>query len=543
MSRFICFLAILMAGMLSNAQISLEHKYGNTYIDRIALGYDGIKYVKQVLTNNRLELYNSDHSLWKIIDLPVPVGAGVDRVFHISQTQMNADSLIEVIYVWDKYIGPLRTDGGVVFNGVDTLLLVPNANELELTQTCNGKRKIIGHDFNLPTSQETTVYNISNYTIEHTYLNEIIEPACFDNQDIKYQYWDQLGKTVKLYNEDHSSWKSIDLPLNPFALQHSLIHVSQIKLKPDTLIELAFTSLIDSGSGAKKEAVIINEQLDTLLLVRKITRMEFDFPENHDPKIRVLTFESPPTHNTRFYSVPSMALDHNFTIGGVYRLELANNGDVYYYSNLLKNQVEFFDSQFAPWKIVPLELTDSNNTFIVSHISDHLINPDPQIEIAYHEFVGLGSDYMGRIINDPGAVLFSDTGIFQTKVSDLPGFDPKIIAEQYGPGGYTGMPVYRIGGPNGIAMETGFDPIDLSLYPNPVTNKIVASFRMQISGSVKASLIDINGRIASVLLNGNFPKGPNIVSMNVPSSVNNGFYLFKMENRQGISAIPVIIQK
>jgi len=84
------------------AQIQMEHDYpaSATVTD---LSNSGWKYYLMDVTLNQCRLYHMDHTLWKTINLSVPAGMYLYDVQYVTETLFNADSKVELAYIYYSY--------------------------------------------------------------------------------------------------------------------------------------------------------------------------------------------------------------------------------------------------------------------------------------------------------------------------------------------------------------------------------------------------------------------------------------------------------
>ena len=95
MKRIILFTLVSLCLQISKAQITLDHTYhGDFYITSVKLSVSGYKYAIIDLPNMKLDLYNTNHSLFKSITIP-PVSGTIQGVDLITETLFDADNLIE----------------------------------------------------------------------------------------------------------------------------------------------------------------------------------------------------------------------------------------------------------------------------------------------------------------------------------------------------------------------------------------------------------------------------------------------------------------
>lgn len=96
-------------GMSSNSQkvidtdnLSTKHEFNSDNLKLVNFGTHGFKYCVYNLDNKQINLYNEDYTIWKTINVPVPNGASLGFISHISHNRINADNLIEFAYRYSE---------------------------------------------------------------------------------------------------------------------------------------------------------------------------------------------------------------------------------------------------------------------------------------------------------------------------------------------------------------------------------------------------------------------------------------------------------
>ena len=157
-------------------QATLEHSYSSNgwdYDDNCNTfkTQNGLNYFTFDRTDNTLKLYNSNHSLFKTVNIPVPAGYNLITVSTFSDILFNSDNLIEFL-VQSR-----------VSQSIQNIILV-NENGLVLQDYGNRDSafiiKGISNDFKLVTSfdgqnsfPELTNYLFDVYSLPGTTLNTV----------------------------------------------------------------------------------------------------------------------------------------------------------------------------------------------------------------------------------------------------------------------------------------------------------------------------------------------------------------------------------
>jgi hypothetical protein len=158
MKKLLLLLVLFALMGTSRAQITPEHNYtASTGLTELAIS--GYKYFLMDVTNSQCRLYNMDHSLWKTINLPVPTGMYLYDIKYVSETLFNADSKVELAYIYYYYDATLLyyTYYTKVINqdGVE-LLSIPGCAYLEVYSPGSYGTKMLAWVYD---------YSIVNYTV------------------------------------------------------------------------------------------------------------------------------------------------------------------------------------------------------------------------------------------------------------------------------------------------------------------------------------------------------------------------------------------
>ncbi len=122
--------------------LTQEQAYNGAAV-RTLLDVSGEKYY--TFTENEIQLYNSNHSLWKAVSLPLPENYYVNSISHLSERQIDQDDQLEIGYITSEtefLEFPVR-QGRVSRENGDLLLSVPHATFLYLDQINGLEDKLI----------------------------------------------------------------------------------------------------------------------------------------------------------------------------------------------------------------------------------------------------------------------------------------------------------------------------------------------------------------------------------------------------------------
>jgi len=95
-------LFFLMTYNFASAQINLEtdYEHSGAYIQ---LANSGYKFYVMDVSLNQCRIYNTDHSLWKTIDLTVPSGHYLYDIRYVSENLFTNDNSVSLIYIYYFY--------------------------------------------------------------------------------------------------------------------------------------------------------------------------------------------------------------------------------------------------------------------------------------------------------------------------------------------------------------------------------------------------------------------------------------------------------
>lgn len=162
-------LAFTIAG--SSAQLSLENYYPVS-ANIIELEKSGFKYYTMDILNKQSQLYNMDHSIFKVFDLVVPDGYYLYNVQFVSEHLFNSDDLVELVYTYSMYN---ETETGYWWYTYETriinengteLLKIPGAGYTDVLDAGDDGRKFLVwiYDYSvLPAITHTNVYSLPDH--------------------------------------------------------------------------------------------------------------------------------------------------------------------------------------------------------------------------------------------------------------------------------------------------------------------------------------------------------------------------------------------
>jgi hypothetical protein len=162
-SNLLILLHILLTINLSG-QITLEntYNYSGTYTH---LKHSGDKFFLMDVGLNQCRIYNTDHSLWKTINLNVPSGNYLYDIRYVSENLFTTDNTLCLAYVYYYYdeINQYYTFNAKIIkeNGTE-LLSIPGCQTLDIYNTENGAAKLLAYSYDYSLVLYTTITRVYN---------------------------------------------------------------------------------------------------------------------------------------------------------------------------------------------------------------------------------------------------------------------------------------------------------------------------------------------------------------------------------------------
>lgn len=236
--KHLLLITVLLAGLVSNSlgQITPEHTYTGVSAAYIKLPVEGYKYYIMDVANNQCRLYNPDHSLWKTINLSVPVNYYLCDIQFVSENLFNTDNTIELLYVSCIYNSTYQYytyDTRIVTENGALLLSVLGAGYSAIYPSDNGSKLLLWiYNYGVsPYTVSTSVYSIpgklstvsvKNIESVQGSLSQAYPNPAFSEVTIPYslppsvnqaylKLYSMNGALVKSYTVDHT-FSSIQVP-------------------------------------------------------------------------------------------------------------------------------------------------------------------------------------------------------------------------------------------------------------------------------------------------------------------------------------------
>ncbi len=513
---------------ISFSQFILDNTYFYTRgVQRIVLENSGEKYYYVNWQTGNIQFYNADHSPWKSVMLPLPSQNWTLGITHISETKINADNNLEIVY--STYSSPNIRQCKIVNELGTVLLSVENCQSLRLDEKEGVTDKII--------SSTGVVYAVPGLTAEHIYpiVNYAnVKRIKLENSGEKYYVLDIANSLVALYNADHTFWKNITLPKPDGYSITGLDLLSENELNADNLIEVGY----QCSNNSQGESRIVNENGELLLIATNPGQFQVSALDGMPNKLMVyyLTGDLPDetSRRTDVYSVPGFNLEHTYQ-QTVFRVKLEISGDKYhaYDYDYLTSDITIFNNDHTLWKTIETS-AQPGETIENVFITEKKIDADNALELMYTIATNTldGGHYRGYVIKDNGTVLLDLPGAYDMKLSELPNLATKLIVHsQDGPSFdqlYYTTTVYRL---DEAFATTEFDKSSISIAPIPAQTTINLLSKSSI---VEASLFDIRG----VAMNQS--KGTDIKNINV-ENLASGIYLLHLTSIDGEISVRKIV--
>ena len=168
---------VLLAFAL-NAQVSLDYtyNYSATVVEFETLGY---KYYLMDVPNAQCRIYNTDHSLYKSINCPVPSGCYLFDVKFLSESLFDTDSGIELLYSWYKYNSTsdyYKYDSKIMNEDGSQIVLIDGALYNYINKTGEETYKLFSYCYDFSVFPEVVWTNI--YSLPGT---PAVNAVTFDN--------------------------------------------------------------------------------------------------------------------------------------------------------------------------------------------------------------------------------------------------------------------------------------------------------------------------------------------------------------------------
>jgi hypothetical protein len=164
MKKTFLFLTLILSIYAGKAQINFETEYGHSgTFTKLALS--GYKFYIMDVGLSQCRIYNTDHSLWKTIDLPIPKYNYLYDIKFVSENLFTMDNkvcLAYIYYFYDEVTMVYSYTAKVLKEDGTELLDIPGANYLSAFNLEENGTKMLAfvYDYALSYYPKTRVYNL-----------------------------------------------------------------------------------------------------------------------------------------------------------------------------------------------------------------------------------------------------------------------------------------------------------------------------------------------------------------------------------------------
>ena len=248
MKKLITILVFVVLTITLKAQIDLEHTYGTLYLNNTTLSKGGFKYA--YYDASKIYIYNSDHSVYKTINLQIPSGYSSNNAYftniYVSDHLFNSDDKIEyivrynngsanklqienedgnILKTWDfnetPYYSVIYTENNI-YKLLISLYTTPNQTQvyslpgtLAKSNELKNNKDEIGNPYPNPTvsnivipyelPENTNEATLSIYTVDGKEIRQYTVGKMFDNFILNTS---DMMKGIYLYNINGKNFNS-----------------------------------------------------------------------------------------------------------------------------------------------------------------------------------------------------------------------------------------------------------------------------------------------------------------------------------------------
>ncbi len=473
---FLYFLALLFSGFTAFAQFELEHSYPGFVLSRQNFEAQGERYITYEPTDHNVLIYDGAHQLLKTVNTPEVIQDLIAPAygFQVTATMFDTDPEIECygVYInelnytlgaiWDEngtiiLSDSITTDGRNIY--YSPIILSTEPYIAKLIKTTNNQ--LTGHQtytvYALPSMQEELVLdNATEGNFSASFL--ILE----DGEILLVET--QLDQSqFKVYNENLELIKTISLPTlegytpNMYSFGDWSIH----SFNSDDMIEL----IVRYDMPGAYQYLVINEEGD--IIHQSDNPLFLSMLDGLDTKL----IETNYNDNTyTFYNLPEISPEQTYSEGTYQgRNNLGINGEKYFFAD--SDTINIYNADHSLYKSFPIYKNENGDQPSLIQFSDDIANEDDKIEYIVSWLDNETSDRAVYVAQDNGNVLFENPEGLSCILSELAGYDNKLICYNNSEGQDT-VKVYSIVNmPNGTVNIT-LDQSRLNVYPNPFHNEL-----------------------------------------------------------------------
>jgi hypothetical protein len=300
--------------------LTLEHFYPDGLVYGAQLENSGHKYYSVNKLTHDLNLFNSDHSLWKTINLFAPADAVLLNVDILSETLINPDDALEVGYHYAGGTGSLTFTERIINENAAQLLEIPNGNALAVSRLPGLTDKLMA-SLATYTSQgyvyATTVYGLPDLSMEHAYNSTMTRTKLEVSGERYYTSSHLPDNHAMIYDEHHNWWKTIAIPIpDPSFIVTTVNDVSEHQFNNDDLVEFDYSCLGGILEADQWYGGVIREDGEELLSLYAVESFAVSEWPGADRKLLATMnppdFEGSLFRSTKVYDLAPLATS-NFT--------------------------------------------------------------------------------------------------------------------------------------------------------------------------------------------------------------------------------------
>jgi hypothetical protein len=294
-------------------ELEFENTYDHGAVRRLELEISGPKYFVFARSTHFAEFHNEDHSLWKVVSLPIPDDATYRSVDVVSETKIAVDPKLEVGYTYYVIPGSVyQNDGLIVNEDGDVLLTLPGAVSLTLSSFAGVPDKLIANrSWDTPQTPNTTdIYGLPALTLDHSF-GQLVTRTPLEISGEKYYGMSPNNVLCYIYNADYTLWKTVTMPPENFYTLSGVYHISESKVNADPLVELFERGYYSPEGGGTGRTRVINENGDILNFFPGVYSLTYSDIPGLAPKFIgswINTSGVTETHRGSVYSAEMLAL-------------------------------------------------------------------------------------------------------------------------------------------------------------------------------------------------------------------------------------------
>lgn len=183
MKTFLSYVSLFLFIPFVSGQIIPEATYNHsgTYTK---LAVSGDKFFLMDVIANQCRIYNTDHSLWKTINLSVPANNYLYDIRYVSENLFTLDNSVCLIYIYYSYdaVGQYYTYTAKIIREDGTVLLtIPGCQYVYVHRLSNNRCKLTAYSFDYslyPYKVQTLVYDLPGQLI--TFSSELNQAPDFE---------------------------------------------------------------------------------------------------------------------------------------------------------------------------------------------------------------------------------------------------------------------------------------------------------------------------------------------------------------------------